>query len=128
MDSSNPNASRLLGGPSVDLLQRLMSAATLRQKITANNVANQNTPGFQRENVVFEDLVRESLARGRKDLAALEPEIVKDELTPARADGNNVNIELEMNTRRETELLYDAWASILQHQFQMVQNSIELSR
>lgn len=128
MDSSKPNASRLLGGPSVDLLQRLMSAATLRQKITANNVANQNTPGFQRENVVFEDLVRESLARGRKDFAALEPEIVKDELTPARADGNNVNIELEMNTRRETELLYDAWASILQHQFQMVQNSIELSR
>ena len=38
------------------LLLRLMSAATLRARVLASNLANQNTPGFKRQEVRFEDV------------------------------------------------------------------------
>jgi len=122
-------------GPETDLLMRLMSASTMRAKVIANNISNQNTPGFKRKVVQFEDLLVQQFARGtaRGDQVGnpapgLKPEIVTDELTPARPDGNNVNMEQEMNSMRENRLVFETYAAILANRMEVLRASIEESR
>lgn len=96
------------------LLLRLMSASTLRARTIAGNLANQNTPGYTRREVVFEDLLGEKLRAGAglRHLARIQPLVVADELAPRSPDGNNVTMEQEMNALRENQLLYDMYAAM----------------
>src|SRR5690349_15463092 len=91
------------------LLLRLMSASNLRQRVIADNIANESTPGFKRRVVRFEELLGAALD-GRKGIeddafARIEPRIDTDLATPAGPDGNNVNLELENASMRENRLL-----------------------
>lgn len=95
------------------LLQRLLSAASLRARIISANIANQNTPGYLRREVRFEDLLREQLSSG-DTLEEVEPDVVEDIQSPGRPDGNNVNLELELNALRENRLLYETYAAIVE--------------
>lgn len=110
-----------------DLLMRLLAASNERTKVLANNIANQDTPGFTRQVLRFEELLREALADGR-DPALVEPELAPDTLTPGRPDGNNVNLELEMNGMRQNRLLYEAYAAILDTRFELLRAGIESGR
>jgi flagellar basal-body rod protein FlgB len=110
-----------------DLLMRLLAASNERTKVLANNIANQNTPGFTRQVLHFEELLREALADGR-DPALVEPELAFDTLTPGRPDGNNVSPELEMNSLRQNRLLYEAYAAILGTRFELLRVGIESGR
>jgi len=110
-----------------DLLMRLLAASGERARVLANNVANQSTPGYTRQVLRFEDLLQRAVAGG-EDPGRVQPQLVADEHTPRRADGNNVNIELEMNSMRENRLLYDAYAAILSTRFEMLRASIDESR
>lgn len=110
-----------------DLLLRLMAASNERARLLANNVANQNTPGYTRQVLHFEELLRNALDSGENP-NHVQPRVGPDTLTPSKPDGNNVNIELEMNTMRENRLLYEAYASILSTRFEMLRASIDESR
>ena len=57
---------------SSDLLLRLLSATELRARVISANIANQNTPGYTRQEVRFEEQLKRVLERGGKpgDLAA----------------------------------------------------------
>jgi len=114
-----------IGGAESDLLVKLMSASSKRAELIANNIANQNTPGFQRQVLKFEELLTQAVGRGTRDLASVEPEIKLDEEAESGADGNNVNIEFEMNSMRQNRLLYDTYASILASRFEVLRASIE---
>lgn len=110
-----------------DLLLKLLSATELRSRIISSNLANQSTPGYLRRVVRFEDLLREVLdtARTPEDaldsLHAVAPEVSLDEDSPARPDGNNVSLEVEMNALRENRLLYETYAAMLQGRFQLLE-------
>jgi flagellar basal-body rod protein FlgB len=111
-----------------DLLVRLLSASTERSRVIADNIANQNTPGFTRKVLRFEELLTAALESGRTDLTGIEPVLSDDRLTPARPDGNNVNVELEMGALRQNRLLYEAYAAILGTRFELLRSSIESGR
>ena len=75
-----------------DLLRAGMRAADLRMKVIANNVANINTPGYQRREVVFEQRLAEAMRTGDADaVKAVQPEIVTSS-APA-AQGGGVDLE-----------------------------------
>ncbi len=88
-----------------------------------SNIANVNTPGFQRRSVRFEDLMKDAIDHGR-DLAKVAPKIELDTITPPRADGNNTNLELEMNSLRQNRLLYESYATILSAKFDLIRTAI----
>lgn len=100
------------------LLQRLMSATTLRSRVISANIANQNTPGYIRRDVKFEELLEQTLDKDAKNFPAeafeTEPLVVDDLLSPGRPDGNNVNLEVELNALRENRLLFETYASIVE--------------
>ena len=97
-----------------------LQGTAARQAAIADNIANVDTPGFTRSDVEFEAALANALrgaARARHfgapafgapsaDLPAVSVRRVKDSAAPARADGNNVDVEREM-----TELARNALAS-----------------
>ena len=110
------------GADKTGLLARMMDAAHLRHQVLAHNLANQNTPGFRRSTVQFENLLREATGPGAA--AKVQPTIVEDNVTPSGPDDNNVNLELELNAIRENQLLYDTYARILRSDFDLLQSAI----
>ena len=113
-----------VGGPKTDLLLRLMSASTLRAKVIAGNVANQNTPGYTRKTVAFEESLRRAL-EGGEPIDALAPEVREDREAPPRPDGNNVTLEVELNAMRENRLMYETYTAILAGHFELLRSSIK---
>jgi flagellar basal-body rod protein FlgB len=113
-----------VGGPQTELLFQLMNATTLRAQVIAGNVANQNTPGYTRQTVDFEDRLRAALVAGDR-VDAIAPELREDRATPARPDGNNVTLEIELNAMRENRLLYETYATILGGHFELMRTSIK---
>ena len=107
----------------VDLMVRLLGACELRARVVSANIANSNTPGYVRHVVQFEELLREELQDGG-DAARVAPELMPDLETPARPDGNNVSLELELNAMRENRLLYEAYSSILRSHFSLLESAI----
>ena len=98
------------------LLERGLGASSLRQRVLAHNVANAMTPGFKRSRVEFEEQLAAAMAEGKSpDAVAPKVEIETD--TIGRADGNNVDIELEMTRIAENQLYYAALTRQLSDQF-----------
>jgi flagellar basal-body rod protein FlgB len=104
-----------------------MSASAARARVVASNIANANTPGYRRQVLRFEELLRGALDDGR-DPSAVAPRVEDDLVTPARPDGNNVNLELELNADRQNRLLYETYATILQNHFELLRTSVESGR
>lgn len=115
------------GSANVDLLMRLMNASAQRARVIASNIANENTPGYRRQVVQFEELLGDALERD-VDPARVQPRIVTDTRTPARGDGNNVVLETEINAGRQNRLLYETYASILEAHFDLMRAGIESGR
>ncbi len=107
-----------------------LGAATLRQQVTANNLANLNTPGFQRSDVSFEG----QLLKAKKQLDSpltrthekhfprapapeVQPEIKKDTSSIRRIDGSNVDLEREMLNMVSNQLRYNSYTQQLNTRF-----------
>ena len=118
------------GGNESRLVLKLMSACQLRQRVLADNIANESTPGFKRRVVRFEELLGNQIGSGRgtPDVSRIEPRIETDNTPPSGSDGNNVNLETENTAMRENRLLYEAYASILEGRMNMLRSSITEGR
>jgi flagellar basal-body rod protein FlgB len=89
-----------------------MRGAWLRQTLLTNNVANADTPGYQREDVNFEATLRGAMAGGEETLAAVQfsPEVQPGAAGP---NGNGVNIDQESAQLAENGLDYQALTQVL---------------
>ncbi|MDT8901285.1 flagellar basal body rod protein FlgB [Anaeroselena agilis] len=117
----------ILSSPQESVLERALGAAALRHKVVANNIANVNTPGFKRSDVVFEDKLAEAMSGGKLPLARTHakhlagrqggdvsaPSVVTDTRTTMRTDGNNVDIDAEMANVAKNSIYYNAVAQQL---------------
>jgi flagellar basal-body rod protein FlgB len=117
-----------ISGPQQDLLMKLMSASSLRAKAIAGNVANQNTPGYKRQDVRFEDALLEQMKNTNPDLASVQIQMFEDAESPARADGNNVQIEDEVGAMRENLVRYQLYANILEGNTRLIESAINGDR
>jgi flagellar basal-body rod protein FlgB len=117
-----------LSSDQTGLVLRLLQASSMRSQVIANNIANENTPGFTRQVVRFEESLRDAMKGGSDDLLSIEPEVAFDEESQRRPDGNNVSLEAEMSALRENRLLYETYSAILQGQMRLMEASITTSR
>ncbi len=109
----------------IELLSRLLDVAAMRQDVIAQNVANVNTPGFQTLDVSFEQALQERLMTD-PSAAALEiqPEIVAGTGGIERADGNNVDIDLEMGRLQKNGMLFRIYAQIIANELAQHRSAI----
>jgi flagellar basal-body rod protein FlgB len=100
-----------------DVLARLLDVASLRQRTLAHNVANVNTPGFRRSDVRFEDAFARALASGNEAKALrVQPQVIEHGGDGERADGNNLDIDVEMGRLEKNTALYKVYSQLLASQ------------
>jgi flagellar basal-body rod protein FlgB len=101
------------------VLERVLDGTALRHRALADNVANVDTPGFQRKAVEFREQLRAILEASPSPEAAiarlqrLQPRSLADRSSPPRQDGNNVDIDLEMAALAKNTLEYESAAELL---------------
>ncbi|MCL6548678.1 MAG: flagellar basal body protein, partial [Alicyclobacillus sp.] len=89
-------------------------AARLRQQVYAANIANVETPGYQRLDVSFETLLQSALTGGLDAAAAVQPQVVQPAATQIDNNGNNVDIDAEMASLAANQIRYDALVQTVQ--------------
>lgn len=112
-------------------IQAAMSGLSARQRATASNVANVDTPNFKASQVKFEDRLRDAL-EGRSRLSDAPQATLNARMTEAnvlegtqvRADGNNVDIDREMVQLAETTLMFSTLSQVMQMRMQMMRSVI----
>jgi flagellar basal-body rod protein FlgB len=114
--------------PNDKVLGNLMSASTLRYKVLANNLTNQNTPGYKRSTVKFEDLLASELSQESPDILSVRPQVVEDNITPSAADGNNVSPELELNGMMQNRLQFELYSTLLGGRMELLRTAIQGGR
>jgi flagellar basal-body rod protein FlgB len=115
--SVTPSQFELLGG--------LLDAASLRHQVIAQNVANVNTPGYERFDVAFEEnLSREFLMNGKTSGKQPEAQVIKGASGTVREDGNNVDIDSEMGRLSKNTMLYNVYTQILATKMSAMRSAI----
>jgi flagellar basal-body rod protein FlgB len=129
----------LLNTPSINLMERTLDASSLRQKVLSNNIANIDTVNFKRSDVSFADTLQDVLQGdtlqgrttnerhipiGTTDVADVQPQVVTDNSTTLRNDGNNVDIDTEMSNLASNQILYDAVTQQLNMTFGIMRYAI----
>ena len=81
---------------------RVLDALSLRSKVAMHNIANQNTPGYKRYYVSFEEQLKEAKLAG-KEVGKVHPQVTRD--TSGRVGENNVSIYDELAILEKVKLL-----------------------
>lgn len=129
----NPLGDRALG-----TISSWLGGLSARQQAIGENIANIDTPGYTRKEVPFEAELRRALGRGTAPLATTDPRHITagmrvrdqvglqaaQQLTSARLDGSNVDIDAEMVELATTQMRYQAATSALNTKFGILRNVI----
>ncbi|WP_067617365.1 flagellar basal body rod protein FlgB [Alicyclobacillus acidiphilus] len=128
----------------LQLLQSSINAATLRQSVYANNIANAETPGYKRQDVAFETYLQSALENGSSaqmgekhiplpgtstntsiaTLPNIQPVVYTDTSTAVDNNGNNVDLTNEMTDLAENQVRYDTLVQDVSERLSRVQTAI----
>lgn len=109
-----------LNTPIINILEKSLDAASLRNKVLSNNIANVDTPDFKRSDVDFNVVLGQALGvEGELPLKLTSERhlqksglnangVVEDQNTAYRTDGNNVDIDREMVNVAENGIYYNS--------------------
>jgi flagellar basal-body rod protein FlgB len=128
----------ILQSASFNRLERTLDAAVLRQTVSANNIANVDTPNFKRSDVVFEELLSQQMnsktLTGRRThpkhipigggTSAAESKIVVDNNSVMNNNLNNVDIDAEMSLVAKNQLRYNVVAQQVTHDIRNIRTVI----
>lgn len=133
--------SHLFDNVSLNTLKKGIEGTNLRHTAISNNIANVDTPKYQRATVGFEDqlkmAINKSGVRGRRtdemhfiiggpdEVKAARPRVDIDNETRFRPDKNNINIDQEMadlayNTQKNLE-----FTELLNRRYSGLRNTIQ---
>lgn len=112
----------------INVLDKAADASWLRNNAISNNIANADTPGYKRQDVTFENHLRQALGYHRyesmdsKVYSLNVNDIVPEVYTDARdwsyrLDGNNVDIDTENVYLAENQIKYNALLDSIKHEF-----------
>ena len=104
---------RLFGGGSLPSLEAMLTYASRRQRVIAANIANVDTAGYRTKDLDGVDF-RTTLGRV---VEAGDAGILK-------ANGNNVDLEVEMAKMVRNNALHSTAAALLAHQYSLLREAI----
>ena len=101
-------------------LERYMDVVSFRQKLTASNIANANTPGYKTQDVNFESEL--------KAVSASKPSAVDAPGLTAKNDGNNVSMDRESRLLAENAIRFSIASALMQSQIRTLRTAIQEGR
>jgi flagellar basal-body rod protein FlgB len=132
----------VLGGAAFQRLEGAINAASMRQRVIANNIANVDVPYFKRSDVAFEEMLTNALGgQGVMGLTGKvtnarhipinnsypspSPQVVTDQSTVINNNRNNVDIDKEMSLLAENQLRYSLLIQQVNHDVNMMRIGIK---
>jgi flagellar basal-body rod protein FlgB len=112
----------MIGDVTSTALHAALSGLAERQRVTADNIANVNTPGFLAGRVDFESALSSALANGESP--TISSGFVSRSLQPTRLDGNNVNLDQETLNATETGLRYQLALNALDGKYDVLRTAL----
>lgn len=115
--------------PIAEALSRYLDLSTLQLKLTAQNMANVDTPGYRTVGFDFAAAMERSLESesggelGRPD-ASVAPAVGPVGGLLERPDGNDVSMDREGVNMAEAQLRFRTGVGLLQHEFTRVLDAI----
>jgi flagellar basal-body rod protein FlgB len=113
------------------ILQKIVQAANIRQRVLASNVANADTPGYKGKDVKFDNLLgreKQLLTTNPKHLGGANSGTVsgKTEIEDSLSweDRNNVELNVEVANMTDNALLHDAAVTIMTTKIRMFKTAI----
>ena len=105
-------------------LERAVAGAGMRQATLAGNIANANTPGYQRRDVDFHTTLSAAMdaGSGAVEQVAFAPETVRG--GAMRADGNSVDVDVESATMASNALEYEALVSVARGRIDVLESAM----
>jgi len=105
------------------LLNAAIRGSGLRQTALSQNIANANTPGYQRKDVDFESALQSAMADGQNP-DSLQFSVSTDPSAPMQPDGNSVDIDTESSKLAENGLTYESLVSVAKGRIEILQSAI----
>jgi len=116
----------------INVLDKAADASWRRQELITNNIANQDTPGYKRQELDFEGLLQQELRNSRYNSIDSKVSNLKiNRLNPRqytdygdfsyRLDENNVDPEQEQVYLAENQLKYEGLTASLTQEFANLQ-------
>lgn len=120
----------------IDVLGKAADASWIRNEVINNNIANNDTPGYKRQDVQFSDiLAREIRSVEFNDLDEAVEQIDMDRISGRiytdsvnysyRIDGNNVDIDTENVELASNQIKYQALTDCITQEFSRLQSVIK---
>jgi len=108
-----------------DLTTTALSVAaagmSARQRATADNISNINTPNYLAKRVSFEASLQSAINAGNPAAANIT---TQTSLEPTETNGNNVNLDEETVSITDTGLKYQTTVQALSAKFQLLKTAI----
>jgi len=102
-------------------IQTSLDGLAARQRISAQNLANSETPGYTAQTVSFEDSLSAALSTGDPSQAQITTGVTKD---PPGINGNNVSVDQETISMIDTGLKYQLATQEMSNKFRILHDSM----
>lgn len=103
-------------------LSTALSALAARQRISANNIANIETPNFRASQLSFESSLRDAVSAGEP--AQADSSVTSTTDAPG-INGNNVNLDTETVTDEKSQLQYQLLSGAMSSKFALLDTVIK---
>lgn len=112
-----------LNSPSIQGLVNYLQVTALREKLTAGNIANIDTPGYRALDINFQDALRRASLAGGEPTPA--PSVFQEPGLVERPDGNNVSLDRESIILAGVQLEYRTAVTLLHEEFKQIETAID---
>ncbi len=107
-----------------DEVARYLDLATSAVKLSAQNMANIDTPGYRAVGLDFESEIKTAIGAAETGAGVQPVQVRFEDGLVARPDGNNVSMDRESLNMAEAQLRFKTGISLLRQQYQMVMDAI----
>lgn len=107
------------------VLASALDGVSLRQRVTADNIANVDTPGFRATSVDFETQLRAAIGDGSfADGLPVEAGATSTPTdTPVGANGNNVDLRKETMSALQSQFQYQMLTRAVNDKFNLIKTA-----
>ena len=99
-------------------IERYMDLLSARQKLSASNIANADTPGYQTKDIDFQQEFI-SMVNGE------QPQTINAQGLPDKPDGNNVNVDREARMLAENAMRFNVASNLLRGTINSVKEALQ---
>ena len=118
----------------VNILNKAADATWTRGKLLVNNLANDSTPRFKRQDIEFQSYLANALQQGAGtldkkvasvNLESIQPTIYTDNANLSyKLDGNNVDIDTESANVAENQITNSALLEAMTQEFSRIRTAL----